>query len=319
MSGPMSDPGVGAGVASDVSAALDAGAAGLGPGRAGGGTAADGAGVERRRKPSPLLVVGAVLVGFVVVVALVSFVWTPYSTLSTDTNNFAVGPGVGGHLLGTDLYGRDIASWLMAGSRTALYVGIVAVGIAAAVGTPLGILAGMIRPGWSEFVMRISDIWLAFPALLLALIFATIYGSGLTSAMSAIGIASIPSFIRVIRSGTLRVMASDYVLAARVAGRRGWAIAWRHVVPNIGGLVIVQCSVSYAIAILAEAALSYLGLGAGATTPSWGTMLYQGESVISVHPLLVVWPGLAIAVAVLGFNLLGDGLRDRYDPRLVGR
>lgn len=281
-------------------------------------TDGDSALVDARRR-SPLLVVGGVIVAVIVATALVSFVWTPFPVIYTDTEHLAVPPGVGGHLLGTDLLGRDILSWLMVGARTALYVGIVAVGIAAVVGTPLGIVAGMVRRGWGEVVMRVTDIWLAFPALLMALIFATVFGASITSAMTAIGIASIPSFIRVVRSGTIMVMHTDFVLAARVAGRRGPAIAIRHVVPNISGLVIVQCSVSYAIAILAEAALSYLGLGAGPTTPSWGLMLYQGQSVIAVHPLLVVWPAIAIGLAVLGFNLLGDGLRDRYDPRLVTR
>jgi peptide/nickel transport system permease protein len=272
-----------------------------------------------RRKMNPLVYVGGSIIGLIVLAALVSFVWTPFPTSLTDTDNLATLPGVGGHLLGTDLYGRDILSWLMAGSRTTLYVGVVAVGIAAGVGTPLGILAGMLRTRWGEFVMRVTDIWLAFPGLLMALIFATVFGPSITSAMTAIGIASVPSFIRVVRSGTIRVMTTDYVLSARASGMRGPAIAFKHVLPNVIGLVIVQCSVSYAVAILAEAALSYLGLGAGPTTPSWGRMLYDGQAVISIHPMLVVWPGVAIAVAVLAFNLLGDGLRDRFDPRLEGR
>lgn len=278
----------------------------------------DGA-AARSAGRNPLLLAGGTIVIAIVVVALVSFVWTPFSTIFADTDHLAARPGEAGHLLGTDLRGRDIASWLMAGSRTTLYVGIVAVGIAALVGTPLGILAGMVRPAASEFIMRLTDIWLAFPALLMALIFATVFGASVTSAMTAIGIASIPAFIRVVRSGTIVVMKTDFVLAARMAGRGGFAIAARHVLPNIAGLVIVQCSVSYAIAILAEAALSYLGLGAGPTTPSWGRMLYEAQAVITVYPLLVLWPGVAIALAVLGFNLLGDGLRDRFDPRLMGR
>lgn len=279
-------------------------------------TAMDAAAAPRA---NGLLIAGAVLVAGIALTALVSFVWTPFSTIFTDTDNLAVGPGVGGHLLGTDLRGRDVLSWLMAGSQATLYVGIVAVGIAAMIGTPLGILAGMTRPAASEFLMRVTDIWLAFPALLMALVFATVFGGSLTSAMTAIGLASVPAFIRVVRAGTISVMQTDYVLAARLAGRGRAAIAVKHVLPNIAGLVIVQSSVSYAIAILAEAALSYLGLGAGPTTPSWGRMLYEGQAVISIHPLLVVWPGAAIGLAVLGFNLLGDGLRDRLDPRLVGR
>lgn len=274
---------------------------------------------DRRRRFNPLLIVGGIIVVMIVATALVSFFWTPFDTIFTDTDHLAASPGEGGHLLGTDLYGRDIVSWLMAGAQTTLYVGVVAVGIAAVIGTPIGIIVGMVRPGWGELLMRVTDIWLAFPALLMALIFATLFGASITAAMTAIGLASVPAFIRVVRSGTITVMKSDFVQAARVAGRRGPAIAIKHVLPNVAGLVIVQCSVSYAIAILAEAALSYLGLGAGPTTPSWGRMLYESQAVITIHPLLVVWPGVAIGLAVLGFNLLGDGLRDRFDPRLEGR
>ena len=136
------------------------------------------------------------------------------------------------------------------------------------------------------------------------------------TAMTAIGIASIPSFVRVVRAGTVVVMTTDYVLAARVAGRRRFGIAVRHVLPNVLGLVIVQVSVSYAIAILAEAALSYLGLGAGPTTPSWGRMLYESKDALTYAPVILIWPGLAIALAVLGFNLLADGLSDAFNPRL---
>jgi peptide/nickel transport system permease protein len=273
----------------------------------------------RERRISPPLLIGATIVAVIVLVAVISFFWTPWSTIFTDVEHPAAGPGTAGHLLGTDTRGRDIASLLMSGSRTTLYVGILAVGIAAVIGTPLGILAGMIRRGPAELILRASDLVLAFPALLLALVFATIWGSSLTTAMTAIGIASVPSFVRVVRAGTVVVMTTDYVQAARVAGRRGPGIALRHVLPNVMGLVIVQVSVSYAIAILAEAALSYLGLGAGPTTPSWGRMLYENSSALTYAPVILIWPGLAIALAVLGFNLLGDGLRDRLDPRLIGR
>ncbi len=272
-----------------------------------------------RRRLSWSLVLGGTIVGLILLVALVSFFWTPWSTIYTDVNHPAAGPGTAGHLLGTDTRGRDIASLLMAGARTTLYVGILAVGIAAVIGTPLGILAGMIGKGPAEFIMRVTDLMLAFPALLLALAFATIWGSSLTTAMIAIGIATIPSFIRVVRSGTVVVMTTDYVQAARVAGRQRFGIAARHVLPNVMGLIIVQVSVAYAIAILAEAALSYLGLGAGPTTASWGRMLYENSAALTYAPVILIWPGLAIALAVLGFNLLGDGLRDRLDPRLVTR
>ena len=164
--------------------------------------------------------------------------------------------------------------------------------------------------------MRTSDLVLAFPALLLAIMFGAVYGASTLTAMIAIGIATIPSFARVTRAGALQVMSREYVLAARVAGRRRLAIAVRHVLPNVSSLVIVQVSVSFAIAVLAEAALSFLGLGTPLTTPSWGRMLQESQELLFVAPRLAVVPGVAIAIAVLGFNLLGDGLRDRYDPKL---
>lgn len=274
---------------------------------------------EDGRRIGPLVYVGGGIVALVALVGIISFFWTPFDPGFTDTSLSKAGPGVGGHLLGTDRLGRDIASLLMAGARTTLYVGIVAVGIAAVVGTPLGILAAMVPRRWSEFLMRGTDIMLAFPALLLALMFAAIWGGGVTTSMLAIGIASIPSFIRVVRAGALVVLAQDYVPAARVAGRRPFAIAVTHVLPNVLGLVIVQASVSYAIAILAEAGLSYLGFGAGLTTASWGLMLQESQVTLGTDPLITVWPAAAIALAVVGFNLLGDGLRDRFDPRLAGR
>ncbi len=272
-----------------------------------------------RRQYSPLIVVGGILVGSIAVAAVVSFFWTPFDLLYLDYAHRSVGPGVNGHWLGTDRLGQDIAGRLMVGAQTTLYVGIVAVGIAALVGTPMGIVAGMVPARWSELILRANDILLAFPALLVALILAAKYGGSVTTAMVAIGIATIPGFVRVIRAGTLRVMSTDYIRAARVAGRRGPAIAVRHVVPNVSGLIIVQASSSYAIAILAEAGLSFLGLGAPASVPSWGRMLSEAQSLLTIAPLTAVWPGLAIALAVLGFNLLGDGLRDRLDPQLLSR
>ncbi|MGI8416234.1 MAG: ABC transporter permease [Nakamurella sp.] len=272
-----------------------------------------------RRRSNALLVVGAVIVLLVALTGVVSFFWTPFPTGFTDLAHAKAGMGVAGHLLGTDRLGRDIASLLMAGAKTTLYVGIVAVGIAAGIGTPLGILAAMAPRRPAELLMRGTDLGLAFPALLLALMFAAIWGGGITTAMVAIGIATVPSFVRVVRSGALVVLSSEYVQAARVAGRSRLAIAVSHVLPNVLGLVIVQSSVSYAIAILAEAGLSYLGFGAGITTPSWGLMLQESQTSLRANPMITVWPALAIAIAVVGFNLLGDGMRDRYDPRLSGR
>ena len=261
---------------------------------------------------------GAVLVGVVVAVALVSFVWTPHDPLAVDASVRLLGP-TADHLLGTDKFGRDVASQLMVGARTTLYVGIVAVGLAAVVGVPLGVLSAM-GPRWlGELVMRTSDLVLAFPALLLAIMLGAVYGASTLTAMIAIGVSTVPSFARVARAGTLQVLSREYTLAARAGGRsRSW-IAWRHVLPNISSMVVVQASVSFAIAVLAEAALSFLGFGTAPPTPSWGRMLQESQELLAVDARLALVPGAAIAVAVLGFNLLGDGLRDRFDPRVEVR
>ena len=275
-------------------------------------------GAPVRRRWSASSVLGAFLVGLVVVTALVSFVWTPYDPLQVDSSIRLLGAG-GEHLLGTDKFGRDTLSQLMLGARTTLFVGFLAVGLAAVVGVPLGILAAM-AGGWiGGLVVRVNDLLLAFPALLLAIMFGAVFGASTLTAMVAIGIATIPSFARIARSGTLQVLRTEYVLAARAAGRRGVGIAARHVLPNISGMLIVQASVSFAIAVLAEAALSFLGFGTQPPTPSWGRMLQESQEFLYVTPRLALVPGLAIAVAVLGFNLLGDGLRDRFDPKLEDR
>ena len=272
---------------------------------------------SERRALSPTLIIGLVLVGLVVLAALVSFVWTPYDPVQADPEARLAGPSAA-HLLGTDRYGRDLFSAMLYGSRITLFVGLVSVGIALVIGTPIGILAG-IRGGWiEEIIMRGSDIMLAFPALLLAIMLSAVFGASTLTAMVAIGIASVPGFARVARSGTLQVMSTEYVLAAKAASQSRLRIAVRHVLPNIIGIIFVQCSVSFALAVLAEAALSFLGLGTPPPTPSWGRMLQESQQFLGTHPLLAVWPGVAIAVAVMGFNLLGDGLRDRFDPKLSG-
>lgn len=269
----------------------------------------------RRARVNPSLLVGAGLVGLVVAAALLSYVWTPYDPLYVDATarlqRFSAE-----HWLGTDRFGRDVLSRILHGARTTLFVGVVAVGVAALIGVPLGIFAAMTRPWLGTLVMRACDILLAFPALLLAIMFSAVFGGSTLTAMVAIGIASIPTFARVVRAGALQVLASEYVLAARAAGRRPLAIAWRHVLPNVGSIVIVQSSVAFAIAILAEAALSFLGLGTPPPTPSWGLMLQESQAMLFLAPRLAVVPGVAVALAVLGFNLLGDGLRDLLDPKM---
>ncbi|MBA2316585.1 MAG: ABC transporter permease [Euzebyales bacterium] len=283
------------------------------------GTQAAAARPPRRGRANPNLVIGAVLVGLVVGMALTSFVWTPYNPTRVDTPARLAGYGAD-HWLGTDKFGRDVLSQLMVGARTTLFVGVVAVGVAALSGTPVGVVAGMARSRWlSEGIMRTNDLLLAFPALLLAIMFGAVFGASTLTAMIAIGVATVPTFARIARARTLQVMSTEYVLAARAAGRTRLAIALRHVLPNIFSLLIVQASVSFAIAVLAEAALSFLGFGTAPPTPSWGRMLQEAQELLSVAPRLAVWPGLAIALAVLGFNLLGDGLRDRFDPQLDDR
>ncbi len=261
------------------------------------------------------LVIGLALVLLVVLAAGVSLVWTPFDPIRVVPADRLLGPGWP-HLLGTDGFGIDILSRLMVGARTCLVVGIVSVGIAALLGVPLGMAAGQ-AGGWiSEALMRATDIAYAFPALLLAIVLAAAFGASTWTAMVAIGAATIPAFARIARAGTLQVMAGDYVLAARACGTSAWGIASRHVAPNIAPVVGVQASVAFALAILAEAALSYLGLATPPPTPTWGRMLRDAQQFLFVDPLQALWPGLAIAVAVLGFNLLGDGLRDQLDPRL---
>jgi len=271
------------------------------------------------RRLNANLIVGAALVGLVVALALVSFVWTPYEPTRINAGVRLAGYS-SDHLLGTDRFGRDVLSQIMVGARTTLFVGIVAVGVAGFAGTPLGVMAGMAHSRWvSEGIMRANDLLLAFPALLLAIMFGAVFGASTLTAMVAIGIATIPTFARIARSRTLQVMKTEYVLAARAAGRTRVAIAVRHVLPNIAALLIVQASVSFAIAVLAEAALSFLGFGTAPPTPSWGRMLQEAQGLLRIAPRLTLWPGLGIAIAVLGFNLLGDGLRDYLDPQLEDR
>ena len=260
-------------------------------------------------------IIGLLIVCLTVLAALISLVWTPHDPLMAIAADRLQGSSVE-HLLGTDRFGRDVLSRLMVGAQITLFVGLVAVSISALIGVPLGIAAGMRRGKFLDsLVMRTADLLLAFPALLLAIIAGAVWGPSTLTAMIAIGIAGIPSFARVARSGTLQVMSQDFIAAARVSKVSELTIAIRHVFPNITGLVIVQASVYFALAILAEAALSYLGLGTAPPAASWGRMLQDAQSLLAVQPSLTLWPGLAIALTVLGFNLLGDALRDVLDPR----
>ena len=257
---------------------------------------------------------GLALIGIVVLLALIGLVWTPFNPTAV-TGNRLQEPGWP-HLLGTDGFGADILSRIISGAKIVLLVGIVSVAGAAVVGVPIGIFSGMVRGWMGEIPARLSDILYGFPALLLAILLAAALGGSTWTAMLAIAISTIPAFVRIARAATLQVMSLGYVEAARLSGTPRLAIAWRHVLPNIAPVLGVQASVSFGIAILAEAGLSYLGLGAGPNTPTWGRMLREAQDWLFSNPMLALWPGLAIAIATMGFNLLGDGLRDLLDPRL---
>jgi peptide/nickel transport system permease protein len=274
------------------------------------------AGWMRRAWRHPSFAAGAALVALLLLAAALSLVWSPYPPADIDVPNKLALPSAA-HWLGTDSLGRDIASQVLVGSQATLAAGFIAVAIGLLAGVTLGCLAAA-RRGWvEEAVMRASDFTFAFPALLTAMMLSAIYGPGLVTSVVAIGIFNIPVFARISRGAASAVWARDYVLAARAAGKGAWRITRDHVLPNIAGVLIVQATIQFAVAILAEAALSFLGLGTLPPQPSWGRMLNEAQALMYEAPLLAVYPGAAIALAVLGFNLLGDGLRDLLDPRLV--
>ena len=260
-------------------------------------------------------VIGATLSLLVIFTAALSLVWTPSSPYEMDLAHKLQGPSFA-HWLGTDAFGRDVASLIMVGARNSIVVGVIAVGIGLTVGAALGLLAAAKR-GWvEELVMRLADFTFAFPALLLAIMLTAVFGAGIVNSIIAIGIFYIPTFARVTRASANAVWGRDYILAARACGKGTWRITLEHVLPNILSVLIVQTTIQFALAILAEAALSYLGLGTQPPQPSWGRMLSEAQTLMFQAPLLAVWPGVAIALAVLGLNLVGDGLRDLLDPRL---
>lgn len=259
--------------------------------------------------------VGALLSGFVLGMALLSLVWTPYAPTAMNIRKRMALPSAE-HWLGTDSFGRDVLSLVLTGAQNSLLVGLVAVGIGLLAGSALGLLAAA-RRGWiEELVMRFADFTFAFPAILSAILLAAVFGPSTMNSIVAIAIFNIPVFARVVRGSANAVWSRDYILAARSAGKGGFRITLEHVLPNILAVIVVQATIQFALAILAEAALSYLGLGTQPPTPSWGRMLNEAQTMVFRAPYLAVFPGLAIAIAVLGFNLLGDGLRDLTDPRL---
>lgn len=273
-----------------------------------------------RRGVPGRLALGLGVTAAVVSLALMSLVWTPdvparlHIALKLRPPLAAgLPPGLG--WLGTDHFGRDVLSLLMAGALNALVVAVPAVALGAACGTGLGIAAAGRGGPLDGAAMRVCDVVFAVPPILSALMLGSLLGPGRVTAILAIALFLVPVFARVARGAALRVWASDYVAAARGIGKSGLRIGWENVLPNIGGPLAVQVTVQLGLAILTEAGLSYLGLGAPPPAPSWGRMLGEAQTYLGSAPWMAVMPGLAVAVAVGGLTLLGDGLRDRLDPR----
>jgi peptide/nickel transport system permease protein len=263
---------------------------------------------------NPIGIAGAAIIAVTILVALAAPLLAPTDPTSQVAKRL-LPPGPG-HLMGTDELGRDTFSRIIYGARASLQVGIVSVVLALVVGTSLGIAAGFFRGRVDDVLMRLVDIMFAFPGLVLAIVIAGLLGPSRTNAMIAIGVVYAPAFARVIRGAVLSVMSEPYVESARLVGSTNWRIVRRHLLPNIMAPLIVLVTVYLSGAVLSEAALSFLGLGTQPPDPSWGSMLNTARQYMELAPAMAIFPGLAIMLVVLGFNFLGDGLRDILDPRL---
>ncbi len=257
---------------------------------------------------------GFVITALVAAVAIVSFFWTPFDVTRLIIADKTQAPSPA-HWFGTDHFGRDIFSMIMVGARNSIAVALVAVGIGMGVGVPLGALAAARGGVVDEAVMRLNDLVFAFPALLSAIMITAIFGPGALNAIIAIGIFNIPVFARVARAGALAIWPREFILAARAAGKGKALITMEHVLPNIVTLLLVQGTIQFALGILAEAGLSYVGLGTQPPMPSWGRMLFDAQTRMGMAPWMAIFPGMAIVVTVLGLNLLGDGIADILDPK----
>lgn len=262
------------------------------------------------------LIPGAILSGMFALLALLSFVWTPYDVGSLSIPDRMQVPSAA-HWLGTDQLGRDIFSMLMVGARISLAVALASVGIGMGLGVPLGLSAAARRGGvLDDVIMRGNDLIFAFPSILIAILITALAGPSVWNAILAIGIFNIPVFARLSRGAALSLWSREYIMAARVAGKGRARISVEHILPNIANLLIVQGTIQFSVGIVVEAALSYVGLGAQPPLPSWGRMLADAQTLITLAPHMALFPGLAIVLSVLGLNLMGDGLRDIFDPRL---
>ncbi|HPW06129.1 MAG TPA: ABC transporter permease [Burkholderiaceae bacterium] len=273
-------------------------------------------GFNQRALRHPSFLVGGALTMLLLLAATLSLVWTPWPVFDVNMPGKLASPSAA-HWLGTDPFGRDVASLLLVGARNSILVGVIAVGIGMTIGTLLGLIAAACK-GWvEELIMRLSDFTFAFPAILSAIMMTAVFGAGIVNSIIAIGIFNIPTFARVTRASANAIWSREFILAARACGKGPVRITLEHVLPNILSVLVVQGTIQFALAILAEAALSYLGLGTQPPQPSWGRMLSEAQSLLFQAPLLAVFPGVAIVLAVLGLNLMGDGLRDVLDPRLA--
>lgn len=271
----------------------------------------------RRFARNKLAVVGAVIIGLLVLTAIIApLIATHDPIYDQDYSSVLAKPG-NGHILGTDDLGRDTFSRLVYGARLSIQAAVISVALAVAIGVPVGLITGYFRGFWDEWiVMRIVDAIEAFPSLILALAMAAALGGGFHNAMIAIGIGFLPSFIRITRAQVMTVAGLEYVQAAKAIGANHWRVMFFHVLPNSIAPILVQITLAMASAIIAEAGLSYLGLGAKPEEPSWGSMLHIAQGYLNIEPMLAFWPGIAIFIVVLGFNLLGDGIREVLDPKL---
>jgi peptide/nickel transport system permease protein len=268
----------------------------------------------QRRTYPPSFIAGAALTSVIAAAALLSFAWTPHDATAIVVERRLLAPSLA-HWFGTDHLGRDVFSMILQGARNSIAVALVAVGVGVLVGVPLGLLAAA-RRGWiDEIVSRANDLVFAFPALLLAILITAVAGASAFNAILAIGIFNIPVFARLTRGSALSLWSREFVMAARVAGKGALAISREHILPNLTNLLVVQGTIQFALGILAEAALSYVGLGTQPPEPSWGRMLAESQTFVALAPWLAVVPGTAIVFTVLGLNLLGDGLRDILDPK----
>jgi len=257
---------------------------------------------------------GVAVVGFFVLLALFAPWIAPYDPLATSWSAVRAGPSAA-HWFGADELGRDVLSRIVWGARASLLAGLVSVSISLALGVPIGMAAGYLGRWVDALISRITDAMLACPFLILAIALAAFLGPSLTNAMIAIGISATPVFIRLTRAQVLSAKSEDYVEAARALGNPHLRIALRHILPNIVAPLIVQATLAIAAAVIAEASLSFLGLGQQPPAPSWGSMLNTARNYVDQAPWMAIWPGVSIFLLVLSFNLLGDGLRDALDPR----